>query len=260
MKTRRRTNFGSLESSCLLTKSGQLIPTLLFGASLFLAWLPSQINWFPVANLECSLCAMFFSPLPNTQIPSFFPPRNKSKATLPSSTQLCMCISFYTWKWFIFVSVPLMLRHVSYFIRHQQTAEKLLAWQASSSLTLKIHKPTDSHSLPLSLVLLFDFNLSWDAEVCFFFVVSTAEVMAGSKQTNLSDCRKIFKHTALHINKSRATWSWIPVTVSGEPLVFDEHYQRQMHSGWGKLRSQGEKKLQCRLPTKVRIILRTMNH
>ena len=139
-------------------KSGQLIPTLLFGASLFLAWLPSQINWFPVANLECSLCAMFFlSPLPNTQMPSFFPQRNKSKATLPSSTQLCTCISFYTWKWFIFVSVPLMLRHVSYFIRHQQTAEELLAWQASGWLTLKIHKLTLSQPLYLwsySLILI----------------------------------------------------------------------------------------------------------
>lgn len=78
----------------------------------------------------------------------------------------------------------------------------------------------------------------------FFFVVHTTQIMAGSKQTNLSDC-KIFTHTALHTNKSRASWSWILVRESGEPLVFDDHYRRKMHSGWGKRRLRGEKKLQC---------------
>lgn len=206
----------------------------------------NSIVWgFPIFSLaalsnkliSCGELGMFlvchvFSPLPNAQIPSFFPQRNKSKV-LRSSAQLCMCISFYTWKWFIFVSVPLMLRHVSYFIRHQKTAEKLLSWQARGWLTLKIPKPTGS--LPPSLCLWsYWFDLSWDSEV-WFFVVPTTEIMAGSKQTKLSDRRTIFKHAALYINKSKATWTWNLVTVSGELLVFDEHYQRQMHSGWEKL-------------------------
>lgn len=141
MKTRRRTNFDSLESSCLLTKSGQLIPTLLFGASLFLAWLPSQINWFPVANLECSLCAMFlflfffFPSSPHFQTHKYSPSSLRGinqRHRCQVSTQLCVCISFYTWAWFIFVSVPLMLRHVSYFIRL-----RVDSWEASLALTGK---------------------------------------------------------------------------------------------------------------------------
>ena len=151
MKTRRRTNFGSLESSCLLTKSGQLIPTLLFGASLFLAWLPSQINWFPVANLECSLCAMFFfcffcfflsSSSPHFQTHKYSPSSLRGinqRQRCQVFTQLCVCISFYTWAWFIFVSVPLMLRHVSYFIRLRVDSwEASSLWQASGWPTLPV--------------------------------------------------------------------------------------------------------------------------
>lgn len=93
-KTTQRTNFGSLESSCLLTKSGQLIPTLLFGASLFLAWLPSQINWFPVANLECSLCATFFPPF-STHIYRPSSPRGINQRQHCQLLRSCVCVSLF---------------------------------------------------------------------------------------------------------------------------------------------------------------------
>lgn len=165
MKTRRRTNFGSLESSCLLTKSGQLIPTLLFGASLFLAWLPSQINWFPVANLECSLCAMFFfffspsfPPLPNTQIQSFFPQRNKSKAALPSF-YAAVCVHL-----FLYLSMV-------YFCFSSINAQACLLLHQASGRQLRSFPRFDRQvagRLSPSLVFLFDLDL-WDAEVCVLF-------------------------------------------------------------------------------------------
>lgn len=157
MKTRLRTNFGSLESSCLLTKSGQLILTpIVWGFPIFsLAALSNKL--ISCGELGMLLvCHVFFSSLLQTHKyrPSSLRGINQ-RQHCQVHTQLCVCISFYTWKWFIFVSVPLMLSHVSYFIWHQQTAEKLLAWQASGWLNLKIPKLTLSISLP-SLVLLFD--------------------------------------------------------------------------------------------------------
>lgn len=208
----------------------------------------------------------FFFPSPFHTNNVLLPQRNKWKAALPSSTQLCMRISLYTWKWFIFVLVPLMFRHVFCFVGHQQTAEKLLAWQASGWLTLKIPKLTGCLSPFLHISgLTFWFSLSWGMQVCFsfffLFVVPATEVMAGSKQTELSHRRKIFKLPALHINKSRATWSWFLVTVSGESPVFDEHYHRQIQGGWGKLHSRRSEELQThRLTKKIRIILKDMNH
>ena len=184
-----------------------------------------------------------------------------------------MCISFYTWKRFIFVSVPLMLGLVSHFTRHQQTAEELLAWRASQWATLKIPKPTDSCSLSLSITdvglpiqsllghggifLLFCFVLGF----FFFFRSLPQKWWLGQNKTNLSECGDLFKHAALHINKSRATWSWILVRVSGELRVFDDHCRRQMHSGLGEaaLGGRGETTMH-RLTTTVRIILRNMNH
>lgn len=166
METRARTNFASLESSCLLTKSGQLIPVPLFGASLFLAWLPSQINWFPVANLECSLCAMS-PPFLNTQIPSFSSStqRNKSKATLPSAAQLCVRVSFYTWKTVYFCFSSINAR--ACLLPHQASPD---SWDATfltgKSLTHTQNTPTDG-----LLFFLFFLVSFWDAEVCFAFLL-----------------------------------------------------------------------------------------
>lgn len=203
METRARTNFASLESSCLLIKSGQLIPVPLFGASLFLAWLPSQINWFPVANLECSLCAMFFfPPFLNTQIPSFSPStqRNKSKATLPSAAQLCMCVSFYTWKTVYFCFSSINAR--ACLLPHQPSPD---SWDATfltgKSLTHTQNTPTDGlllfFALSLVSLIFFFFGLFLGRRGMFrlFVVVFTTEIMVGSEVTNLSDCKDMFKYT-----------------------------------------------------------------
>lgn len=154
MKTRQRTNFVSLECSRLLTKSGQLILTLLFGASLFLAWLPSQINWFPVANSEYSLCAMFFPPF-QTHKYSPYSPRGINQRQPCQVLCSCMCISFFFFTYlkmvyFCFSSSNALAR----LLLHQAPADGWKAtWFTDKSLTQNTKKCL-SPTLSLILVLI----------------------------------------------------------------------------------------------------------
>lgn len=140
------------------------------------------------------ICHVFFSPPfqthAHTHIVLSFPRGINQRQHCQVLRSFCMCISFYTWKWFIFVSVPLMLRHVFHFIRHQQTAEKLLAWQASGWLTLKIPKLTDWLSLSLfwflSGLTFFWFHLSWETQRSVFFSWSLPHEIMGWVKNRLS--------------------------------------------------------------------------
>lgn len=155
-KQDKRTNFGSLESSCLLAKIWAINSnTIVWGFPIFsLVALSNKL-------ISCGklgrflLCAMHPPPQPpnpehtNTVL---LPQRNKWKAALPSSTQPFACASlFYTWKWFIFVLLPLMFGLVFRFVGLRQKAEKLARltdkWMTNSRNTW-----TDC----LSLVSLFD--------------------------------------------------------------------------------------------------------
>lgn len=218
-------------------------------------------------------------PFLNTQIPSFSSStqRNKSKAALPSAAQLCMRVSFYTWKTVYFCFSSINAR--ACLLPHQASPD---SWDATfltgKSLTHTQNTPTDGLLLfPPSLwshsdFFFFFFGLFLGRRGMFrlFVVVFATEITAGSEVTNLSDCKDTFKHTHTEHTahreqkkkkKSRATWSWIPLRVSGEPLVFDDHCRRQMHSGWGKRRSRGGEEITMRRLTKtVRMRLRNMNH
>ena len=133
-----------------------------------------------------------FPPLPNTQIQSFFPQRNKSKATLPSFyAAVCVHLFLYlSMVYFCFSSINAQ----ACLLLHQASGRQLRSFLALTGKWL-----ADSPR-PWSSSLIWISPETQRSVFCFGFffllVVPATEIMAGSKQTNLSDSKQIFKHTS----------------------------------------------------------------